>query len=160
MQHKLIIMLLSLGMLYFPSVSQTSVAPATARIILQRIEAAAGVNPIPLVIEGKGDIQAETNGRVVRVTTGMLHFVGNEAELAAVLGHEVTHYKHGDYYHQANSANELRADEEGIALAQAIGYNRCTAAKVLLRFSKLDNKGDGVHPPSSYRYKRVSRGCK
>lgn len=64
------------------------------------------------------------------VSTGLLVRLGNEAQLAALLGHELTHYLRRDTLRRERAARdsaysqslELEADGSGLAMMAAAGY--------------------------------------
>ena len=66
-------------------------------------------------------------GRRIFVTRGMLALVGDEAELATVLGHEIGHSLAGDgttpESARARRAAEVAADRTGLMLLTRAGYD-------------------------------------
>jgi predicted Zn-dependent protease len=65
--------------------------------------------------------------RQIFVTRGMLTLANDEAELAAILGHEIGHALAGDAVHEltdeARRASEFAADRTGMRLMVAVGYD-------------------------------------
>ena len=74
-------------------------------------------------------------GRRIFVTRGMLALVGDEAELAAVLGHEVGHAVAGDgtvpLDDRGRRAAEFAADHRGMRYLEAAGYDPGAQVDVL-----------------------------
>lgn len=107
------------------------------------------------------------------VTRGMLALLGDEAELAAVLGHEIGHALAGDGVvptgARARRAAEVAADRTGLRLLVLAGYDPAAQADFLRtllasralearhRGSKADSSGAPDHPALSDRLNAARR---
>ncbi len=88
----------------------------------------------------------------VYITTGLLHYLKNDSEVAFVLGHESGHLILHHTYN--NWPHEYAADVIGVKLAVNVGYSKCLSLQALKR---LHDAGSDTHPPSNARVKRL--GC-
>ncbi|MGB8221192.1 MAG: M48 family metalloprotease [Polyangiales bacterium] len=97
----------------------------------------------------------------IALTLGLLRFIDNEAELACVLGHEIAHHRLGDVsdFFGGNASppvdathplaqgwpevQERGADELGISLCAAAGYEPLCAAHMLFRAAQFES-GESV----------------
>lgn len=84
-------------------------------------------------------------------------------QFAAIVGHEVGHFEHGDLFGTAldSQRKEHMADEFGIWIANLAGYNGCEVAQVWKQFAGKDHslKGPGTHPTPWSRYLATSKQC-
>ena len=112
-------------------------------------------------------------GRRIFVTRGMLALVGDEAELAAVLGHEIGHSLAGDGLTpesaRARRAAEVAADRAGLMLLTRAGYDPAAQADFLatllasralearLRGGAQDSGGAPDHPALADRLNAARR---
>jgi beta-barrel assembly-enhancing protease len=97
-------------------------------------------------------------GGHVYVNTGLLSFLQSEDELAMVLGHELSHI---ELRHTAPNVlkqvlslgytkyQEFDADEAGVRLATAAGYNKKAAIKLFQRLSAQSPTHMSGHKPRS-----------
>ncbi len=98
----------------------------------------------------------------ITVTSGLLRNA-TPAELAMVLGHEITHTLYKDAYHNdKGKLDEDRADFYGTIYATKIGYNHCDMApffyKLYKKYGNMGGEGD-PHSSNITRYKRLNKGC-
>lgn len=134
-------------LLLLPSIAFSS----SPQEIYKRIVQANGFWTAPkLVVINSNEVQAENRGPVIILYSGLVRAMGNDHELAAVLGHELAHGKLG---HMGSShRNEYAADRLGMQYISRAGYNRCVGAKVLLKMNKV---ASDTHPASKDRYAKV-----
>lgn len=95
----------------------------------------------PVKIEAMAERQASTNGRRIRITTGMLRFFGHEDELAFVLAHELSHIllgHAGAFNGRSPRAVEMEADRLGIRIASKAGFDTEIAAKFPERLARAN----------------------
>jgi predicted unusual protein kinase regulating ubiquinone biosynthesis (AarF/ABC1/UbiB family) len=89
----------------------------------------------------------------INIYRGLLEFVESEDELAAIIGHEMVHSKHGiddggqklalSSRWMQQRGNEFQADIMGAKIARAAGYDPRDVQKALARLAKFeDNKVD------------------
>lgn len=93
----------------------------------------------PIKIETMAELQASTNGRRVRITTGMLQFLRNDDELAFVLAHEVSHVllgHTGAFDEPTPRSAEAEADRLGIQLVSKAGFDTEIAARLPERLAQ------------------------
>lgn len=93
----------------------------------------------PIKIETMEELQASTNGRRVRITTGMLRFFAHEDELAFVLAHELSHIllgHAGAFNGLSPRAVEVEADRLGIQIVSKADFNTEIAAKFPERLAR------------------------
>lgn len=106
---------------------------------------------------------ATLGGRIV-IGRPTIQRLGSEAELAAVLAHELAHLEgqhanpalvaprtDGEYYAQRRDA-EAVADERAVVLLERAGYKTDAMARALDRILEAD---DAEHPPREQRIARV-----
>jgi beta-barrel assembly-enhancing protease len=105
-------------------------------------------------------INAQADGRYVQIFTGMLDFVRDDDELAAVLAHELAH---NILRHQANHTPskqaEYEADRLSVSLVAAGGYDIEAIVPFWARFEKRTNAGlfaDGTHPSPKKRLAAIA----
>ncbi len=102
---------------------------------------------------------AFTDSNGITVTLGMLLF-SDKSGLAAVLGHELTHYKYQDSLHIPMEYQEITADREGLLLSQSIGFNRCASLMFMLKYIYMyGDEGYYPHPKWSIRYNLLKGNC-
>ncbi len=124
-----------------------------AKAIYNKVLAANHLTYKPtLILKKDGDVNAENDGVIIQINTGMLADVRDDDEMALVLGHELAH---GILHHRASTIpNEYAADALGAQYMHNAGYSICTGAKVLKRFG---NTTSDDHPAGTDRYARL--GC-
>lgn len=113
---------------------------------------------------------AAADGRYVQVSSGVLAFVASDAELAAVVAHELAHniLRHRARLDAAGvgrglfagvgrnarliRATELEADRLSIQLLHRAGYDPAAAIAYVARASRRPgHREGGTHPPSTER---------
>ncbi len=120
---------------------------------LQKYSGVPGGIP-PLVVLESREINAWITPENLTITTGMLYFIHNKDELAAVLGHEMGHYllQHFDLPGDSR-IHEANADKFGVYLMLRAGYDVCSAEGIWIRFD--DRYGDPIitesHPSPAQR---------
>lgn len=100
-------------------------------------------------------INAQADGRYVQINAGMIDFVANDDELAAVIAHELAHniLKHREKKTPSRQA-EYEADQLSVALVARAGYRIDAVLPFWTRFEKRTSPGlfsDGTHPGSKKR---------
>lgn len=117
-------------------------------------------------------------GGFVYVTRGLLAWLGNEAELAAALAHEIAHVSRRHWRGQAEfliahgiedgdldklerkarlellsrlRAEELEADQLALGYLERAGYDRRGLVRVIELFSDLEREAGGVRIPAALR---------
>jgi beta-barrel assembly-enhancing protease len=100
-------------------------------------------------------INAQADGRYVQINAGMIDFVANDDELAAVVAHELAHniLKHRDKKTPSKQA-EYEADRLSIALVVRAGFDVGAVVPFWTRFEKKTSPGlfsDGTHPGTKKR---------
>lgn len=86
-------------------------------------------------------IEAYSDGTNIGVTSGIIHFTGNDDELALVMGHELAHViadKGEPASLFGHRRMEDKADLLGAALAHCAGYDIIRSLAFWNRFDKLD----------------------
>jgi hypothetical protein len=123
----------------------------------------AGVSERPdigfVVVGGSVPNLLVLNGPRIGVTPGLLARLDNEAELAAVLAHEIAHLAAGHGYGPYTEAQEEEADRIGMQYLADNNYDVSAEVTVMERFAALASKGDPgwnrglltYHPPSEAR---------
>jgi hypothetical protein len=119
-------------------------------------------------------------GDEIALTRGMLAFIHSEAEIACVLGHEIAHHRLGhvsEFFASGASpaidashplargwpgSQEQAADDLGLSLCAAAGYDPLSAPHLLLRAARWDSEqslddllGDEELPPMVDRTHRA-----
>ncbi len=107
-----------------------------------------------LVIEDNPVINAWITPEALTITTGMLHFVHNKDELAAVVGHEMGHFMLQHFELGGDSRiHEANADKFGTYLVLRAGYDVCGGQELWKRLD--DTYGDPIitdsHPSHAQR---------
>ena len=131
--------------------SVPDVAPATLRLC-----------GYPIKIETMEQLQASTNGRRIRITTGMLWFFAHEDELAFVLAHELSHIllgHAGAFSGLSPRAVEAEADRLGIRIVSKADFNAEIAAKFperLARSYPRTNSRSGTYGMPAQRRAAIS----
>lgn len=93
--------------------------------------AAFGLCGYPIRIETAAAPQASTNGRRIRITSGMLRFFAHDAELAFVLAHELSHLlldHAGAFAGRPPEGVEAAADRLGIQIVSRAAFDTAVAA--------------------------------
>jgi predicted Zn-dependent protease len=155
--------------------------------VAQKIGRAAGMDRVDVRVLDGGDPEASAlGGDIVYVDRGVLARLDDEAELAGLLGHEVTHLvaKHtADLVHSDEDSamsdderlrrrddDEALADERAVEWTAAAGYDP-SAVLSMMRAVERDDDGSepaiGIgldlttpaddHPPSGVRLARIAR---
>jgi len=126
---------------------------ALAGVCACRGEAAAGRGALalcgyPIKIETREELEASTNGRRIRITTGMLRFFDHEDELAFVLAHELSHIllgHAGAFDGLSPQSVEAEADKLGIQIVSKADYNTEIAAELPVRLARSYSGADGPY---------------
>jgi predicted Zn-dependent protease len=98
---------------------------AYVQAVLRQVAAHAGRTDFPysVVVLGTSEVQASAvAGGHLYVTAGMLAFIHDEAELAAVLGHEVSHVELGHCVRALQIEQAARRIAPGLAGLARLGY--------------------------------------
>jgi len=115
----------------------------------------------PLVIINNPVVNAWTDGLTITFTTGILHELKNEDEIANIMAHEIAHNMLAHTYDDDSVSTlkqidkEAHADKVGVYLMLRAGYDVCKAKNVWLNFRESDigeMADPGDHPSYSYRY--------
>jgi len=121
-------------------------------------DAVAGDSTYRVIVYDAEFVQAfALPGDEIGLTTGLLKFIHNEAELACVLGHEIAHYQLGhvsDFFGGEASppvaeshplalgwpeAQEQAADDLGLSLCAAAGYEPLSVPILLFRAAQVES---------------------
>jgi beta-barrel assembly-enhancing protease len=109
-------------------------------------------------VDTKTKVDAGADGDRVRVTSGLVEYVANDDELAAVIAHELSHNILGHRARlnglkkgktKAILATEIEADRLSVWLMANAGYNPNAALSFAERFGRKYGLGifsDGTHP--------------
>ena len=109
----------------------------------------------PLTIADTGMVNAWMTPDGMTVTTGMLNFLHNKDELAAVMGHEIGHFvlQHFEFTTGDSRLHEANADKFGAFVMMRAGYDVCAIEGLWDRMTA--QFGDQIvtdsHPGSSQR---------
>ena len=155
--------------------------------IATKIGRAAGLDHVRVrLLDDEGAEASALGGDIVYVHRGILARLDDEAELAALLGHEVTHLlaKHtADLVHSDEDAlmsdeerlrrrddDEALADERAVAWVTAAGYDPSAVLDMMRAIQRNDDGSDPApglgldraapeddHPPVSIRLARIAR---
>lgn len=93
----------------------------------------------PVVLSVQQKIDAYSDGRRIAVTSGLVDFTENEAELALVIGHEMGHVIHADGDAKGLSDRRKKEDDAdllGAALARCANYDIPTSLEFWKRYRK------------------------
>ncbi len=122
---------------------------------LQKYTGLPGTLPA-LVIQDNPLINAWISEGGLVITTGIIKFVKNKDQLAAIIGHEMGHYMLGHLRNELTDdsrMHEANCDKIGIELMLRAGYNPCEAREVWLSFDEWG--GDPIltstHPSPAQR---------
>lgn len=117
---------------------------------------------VSLQVINSNTMNAWASCHTVTITTSMLKFVKNRDELAMVIGHELSHVALQHCKSEPSRQQETNADALGALLMQKAGYNRCNGVEFFKRLQQRYGRGDrdGVHPKTSVRYTKLSKGCR
>ncbi len=106
-------------------------------------------------VDAKSKIDAGADGKGVRVTSGLIEFVPNDAELAAAIAHEFAHNMLGHRERlkakggtKAVLATEIEADRLSVWLMANAGYDPNAALRFAERYGRKTGLGifsDGTH---------------
>ena len=129
--------------------------------VVSRLEHVTG-QKITIVIEDSSnpDAYLHPTGYII-MTTGLLKFLEDEAEVAFVIGHEFAHFVKGHYKGEAGVLGisreicfkdellkEIEADAHGLKIIEAAGYDPAASFTVL---NKLRSYGIGQLSPLERR---------
>lgn len=120
-------------------------------------DAAFRVCGYPIKIENTAELHASTNGRRIRITSGMLHFFASDDELAFVLAHELSHIllgHAGAFNGMSHVAAETEADRLGIRIVSHADFDTDIAAKFPERLAQAYpemNRPSGTYPRPAVR---------
>lgn len=107
-------------------------------------------------------LNASADGRIVQISTAVLLEAADDAELAFILAHEMSHniLRHADQLDRTGRSarairqTEMEADRLGIRLMQAAGFDPHAAARFWSRFGRKTGAGifsDGTHMRTAAR---------
>lgn len=129
--------------------------------VVSRLEHVTG-QKINIVIEDSSNLDAylHPTGYII-MTTGLLKFLEDEAEVAFVIGHEFAHFVKGHYKGETGVLGisreicfkdeflkEIEADAHGLKIIEAAGYDPAASFTVL---NKLRSYGIGQLSPLERR---------
>lgn len=106
-------------------------------------------------------VNAHVDGQTIVITTGLLRFVENDDELAAVIGHELAHRILGHRRSRLKS-RERAADYLGVYLAARAGYDPAAAATFVRRLAAehpelISDRASPAHPSTAARVAALER---
>ncbi len=113
-------------------------------------------------IDNMSELEASTNGRRIRITSGMLRFFAHDDELAFVLAHEVSHIllgHAGAFDGLSARVAEAEADKLAIQIVSKSGFNTEIAANFperLAQFYPSMNGGYGTYGMPAQRSAMIS----
>jgi len=90
-------------------------------------------------IDNMSELEASTNGRRIRITSGMLRFFAHDDELAFVLAHELSHIllgHAGAFSGLSPTSAEAEADQLGIRIVSDAHFDTKIAAKFPERLAR------------------------
>ncbi len=93
----------------------------------------------PIKIDNMSELEASTNGRRIRITSGMLRFFAHDDELAFVLAHELSHIllgHAGAFSGLSPTSAEAEADQLGIRIVSDAHFDTKIAAKFPERLAR------------------------
>lgn len=141
------------GLLLISSYSQAATC-SDAKRVFDKLSNETRLHPRFQCLRQDDVVNAYATLNAVMITTGMLKLIQYDDEIAVVLGHELSHYRHRDAKYGGKAYFELRSDKEGYNLCKRSGYRKC--ALLFIRMTAIfEDSYDEVHPRWSYRYKRV-----
>jgi len=110
----------------------------------------------PLYVVKNNDINGFTLKDKIVITTGAMKYL-DKAEMALILGHELTHWKFNDAYSwfEVGTFMEDRADVFGAEYAKNIGYPKCQQAQLFILFHYLYGEHEGHHSLNPVRYHNI-----
>lgn len=106
-------------------------------------------------------VNAHVDGETIIITTGLLRFVENDDELAAVIGHELAHRILGHRRSRLRS-RERAADYLGVYLAARAGYDPAAAANFVRRLAAehpelISERASPAHPSTASRVAAIEQ---
>lgn len=153
----IVIVLSAIGLdAYQPVNPENGVTVKTVQEIYDNIQKFSGIpgGIPPLVIVTSLDVNAFMTPDNLFVTIGMMKFVKNQDEMAAVIGHEIGHYvlRHS-WFKDDSRLKEANADKIGAYMVLRAGYNICAIETLWTRMAKTF--GDRIltitHPGETQR---------
>ncbi len=142
-------------------------------VIVKKLVAASNIGGktiIPILLNSPivnaYSLGSHSNIAYVYVTTGLLKFVKNDAQLASVIAHEIAHIylshhiqRQENSAHKFNQKQELQADKYSVKWLKAAGYNQYEAVYLLKSLNvfqsqyALENQAD--YPSNDDRIKQL-----
>lgn len=116
----------------------------------------------PITVETAAELHASTNGKRIRITSGMLQFFASDDELAFVLAHELSHIllgHAGAFDGISPKQAEIEADRLGIRIISMTAFDTEIAARFPKRLAQAYpgiNSPNGTYQLSTTRTAMIS----
>lgn len=116
-----------------------------------------GLCGYPIEVENSARLYASTNGKRIRLTSGMLRYFESDDELAFVLAHELSHIllgHAGAFSGFSQKSAEIEADRLGIRIVSAAHFDTELAAEFPERLAQSYpglRRLDGTYPEPDSR---------
>lgn len=115
-----------------------------------------------VIVEPGGKLNAYADGTYVKLTSAVAEYAADEAELAAIIAHEMAHNLLGHQQHLDSVGRsremiletEIEADRLSVRLLAGAGFDPFAAARFWQRFGKKTGAGilsDGTHQRTKAR---------